>query len=157
MGLFLMSDFLFFQFDFSRDAESAVGAGNLGLSVPLKCVHSLLEDFVRQANQTVEMSVFECLCWTEYAGGSSSRSDGQAEGPTVCIPFVMCLELGVFVQANIYRKQMEQATTDSSKKDISREVSAGIPSYDDDEGELKVRLMSRLQTDVSVEPLLLIV
>lgn len=122
-----------------RDAESAVGAGKLGLSVPLKCLHSLLEDFVRQANHTVETSIYECLCWTEYAGGRSSRSDGQTEGPTVCIPFVMGLELGVFVQANIYRKQMEQATSDASNRDSLREACSGIPSYDDDEGDLKVR------------------
>lgn len=137
------------QFDFCRDASTAE---NLGLSVPMKCTQSLLEDFVRQAHQTVNTSIFECLCWAEYSGGRSTRSDGQAEDPTVCIPFVMSMEIGVFVQASIYRTQMAQAAADPSKKAETRDMSTNVPTYDSDSEDMKVLFQLRLNLHLLTMP-----
>lgn len=106
---------------------------------------------MRQAKQTVDASIFECLCWTEYSGGRSSRGDGQAEGPSVCIPFVMSLDIGVFVQAIIHKTQLAQAAGDPSKKEAVREACATVPSYDCETGDLKEAFLSKTFSPVSTE------
>lgn len=104
----------------------------------MKCQQSLLEDFSRHANQTVKTCIFECLCWTEYEANRNSRTDGATEGPSVCIPFVTGLELGVFVQASIYKKQLAGAVEEGNNSGAAREPCFEIPSYGEDKEELKV-------------------
>lgn len=115
-----------------------ISASNPSSSIPIKCMQSLLENFVRQAKHTVDACVFECLCWTEYSSVKSSRADGQADGPATCIPFITSLDIGVFVQAHIFRTRMAQAAAEASKNVGDREICAKVPSYDDEYTSLKV-------------------
>jgi hypothetical protein len=124
------------QLDFTQEAENIKAAAQHSLSISMRCQQSLLETFVRQANETVETCVFECLCWSEYCADRTSRADGGAtEGPSVCIPFVSSLELGVFVQATMYKRQIQAAAQPSAD---SHQPCLDIPSYAEDSGELKV-------------------
>ncbi len=94
----------------------------------------MLDDFVRQANQTLNACIFECLCWTDY---SADKRDSE---PSYCIPFVMSLEIGVFVQAGIYMRQLHPSS-DSAKKPTETPI---IPSFASDDQSLKVKFSESL-------------
>jgi hypothetical protein len=102
-----------------------------GVAIPSPVTHmrALLEDYIRQAHEAVDVHVFECLCWTEFTPGRPGSNE-----PNVCIPFVCSIEIGVFVQAAVFSRQIPP---DGSK----RAFDAGfVPTYAFDERQrLKVK------------------
>ena len=107
--------------------KTAIQSG-VAIPAPVTYMRALLEDYVRQAHETVDVCVFECLCWNEFTPGRPGSNE-----PNHCIPFVCGLEIGVFVQAAVFSRQIPQ---DSSK----RAPDAGfVPTFTIDERQgLKV-------------------
>lgn len=92
-------------------AEGIVAAAAESTPLPVICQRWLLEGFVRQASQVLNVCIFECLCWSDRSGSELIGTGGMNSiEPNMCIPFVSHLDIGVFTQAEMYRRQTADST-----------------------------------------------
>jgi len=81
-------------------------------TLPVQFISSSLQDMVRQSLQTLPVCIFECLCWRNTSA-TGAQGDDEGEGaallnqqpPDVVVPFVMSAEIGIFTNAEAYRRR----------------------------------------------------
>ena len=117
--------------DTERASMATASESKTTIPVPVTCLRSLLEEYTRQAEQTINVCMFECLCWTESSRETTKL--GQSD-PNVYIPFVVSMEIGVFVQAEVFSKQIGLAT-DPKKPGEAQSI---VPTFTNAPNKLKV-------------------
>lgn len=99
-------------------------AAAISTPLPVICQRSLLEGFVRQASQVLNVCIFECLCWSDNSGSELTGNGGLNNiEPNIRVPFVSHLDIGVFAQAEMFRRQ----TADSADENHIHMAGADAP------------------------------
>eukprot|EP00602_Paraphysomonas_sp_CaronLab_P007341 CAMPEP_0185034502 /NCGR_PEP_ID=MMETSP1103-20130426/24456_1 /TAXON_ID=36769 /ORGANISM="Paraphysomonas bandaiensis, Strain Caron Lab Isolate" /LENGTH=1089 /DNA_ID=CAMNT_0027571189 /DNA_START=131 /DNA_END=3400 /DNA_ORIENTATION=+ len=108
-----------YPYDSECSVESLEDSG-IQKSLPVTSLRKLLQDYVRQANNTYNVCVFEVLCWAASEeptspSSSSPRASGSFESddpstllhsqssPDIVIPFVMQIEIGFKAQLERFK------------------------------------------------------